>query len=59
MNYRQEMADNESWEGKPHLALQTVNNPLTVKLMFSPSPENALDTDDVLSPGLQSLPHNH
>lgn len=53
------MADDESLEGKRNLALQTVNIPPTVKLMFTPSPENALDTDDILSPGLQSIPHNH
>lgn len=38
------MADDESLEGKRNLALQTVNIPLTEKLMFTPSPENALDT---------------
>lgn len=53
------MADDESLEGEANLALQTVNNPLTVKLMFTPSPKNALDTDDVPSSGLQSIPHNH
>lgn len=53
------MADDESSEGRRNLALQTVNIPLTVKLIFTPSPENALDTDDILSPGLQSAPHNH
>ena len=53
------MADDESLEGECNLALWTVNVPLTVKLMFTPSPENALDTDDILCPGLQSIPHNH
>jgi len=53
------MADDESWEGKRNLALQTANIPLTLKLMFTPSPENALDADDIPSPGLQSIPHNH
>lgn len=53
------MADDESSWGRRNLALQTVNIPLTVKLMFTPSAENALDADDILSPGLQSAPHNH
>lgn len=59
IHYRQEMADDESSKEKANLALQTVNNPLTMKLMFTRSPENALDTDDVLSQTLQSIPHNH
>lgn len=41
--------------GSANLALQTVNNPLTLKLMFAPSPQNALDTDDVCL----SAPHTH
>lgn len=42
------MAD-DPLEGKRNLALQTVNIPLMVRLMFTPYPENALDTDDILS----------
>lgn len=38
----------ESLEAEHNLALQSVNIPLTVKLMFIPSAQNALDTDDIL-----------
>lgn len=53
------MADDESLEGERNLALQTVDIPPTLRLMFTPFPENALDADDILGLGLQSIPHNH
>lgn len=53
------MADDEFLEDKRNLALQPVNIPPTVKLMFTASPENALDTNNILDPGLQSIRHEH
>lgn len=53
------MADDESLEGRHNLALQTVNIPLTVKLVLTPYAENALDRDDIPDSRLQSIAHNH
>lgn len=39
------MAQDESSEGSRNLALQPVNIPPTMEIMFTPSPENPLDTD--------------